>query len=100
MTLHTWNKATATAPQLAACLAVLAEGDSLLLLEDAVYLALDAAFMSRFAAEAAGSPRLCALAPDLAARGISARISPAVNVIGYKEFVALSLQHQRVVNWF
>lgn len=100
MTLHTWNKATTTAPQLAACLAVLAEGDSLLLLEDAVYLALDAAFMSRFAAELPDSPRLYALAPDLAARGISARISPAVNVIGYKEFVALSLQHQRVVNWF
>jgi tRNA 2-thiouridine synthesizing protein B len=100
MSLHTWNKAGATAPQLAACLAVLAQGDTLLLLEDGVYLTLNADFMAVFAALAAKGPRLCALAPDLAARGISARISPAVNVIGYKEFVALSLQHQQVVNWF
>lgn len=100
MTLHTWNKTSATAPQIAACLAILAEGDTLLLLEDGVYLALDAEFVSRFAGDGKLRPRLCALSADLAARGISARISPAVNMIGYEEFVVQSLQHQRVVNWF
>lgn len=100
MTLHTWNKRSGSASTLAGCLAVLADGDTLLLLEDGVYLALDAAFLSHFDQGTQAGPRLCVLSADLAARGISARISPLANVIGYEDFVALSLHHQRVVNWF
>lgn len=96
MTLHTWNKADAKAATCKACLAVLAPDDTLLLLEDGVYLALDPVFTQHFMQ---AGPRLCLLSADLAARGISARISPVANVIGYREFVALSLQHQQVVNW-
>lgn len=96
MTLHTWNKADASAAAFATCLAALADDDTLLLIEDGVYLVLDAAFLQRFAP---GAPRLCVLAADLAARGISDRLSRTANVIGYKDFVAMSLQHQQVVNW-
>ena len=99
MTLHTWNKADSHLASIASCLAVLGAGDSLLLIEDGVYAALDQDFLQRFAACGRAGARLCALAEDLAARGISARISPVADVIGYKEFVALSLQHQQVVNW-
>jgi tRNA 2-thiouridine synthesizing protein B len=99
MTLHTWNKSSAQAAPLAACLAVLAEGDTLLLLEDGVYLALDQAFLQRFTPVTPALPRLCVLSTDLAARGISARISPVATVIDYKEFVDLCLQHLQVVNW-
>lgn len=99
MTLHTWNKASAQAASLAACLAVMTAGDTLLLLEDGVYLAMDQDFVQRFARGSQASPGLCVLAADLAARGISARISPVATVIDSKEFVDLCLQHLQVVNW-
>ena len=100
MTLHTWNKADASAEALRLCLATFAPGDALLLLEDAVYLAGEpAATRLHEALAARGAAALFALAPDLAARGISARISPHVNAVEYTDFVALSLQHARVVSW-
>lgn len=100
MTLHTWNKADATRDSFRLCLAALAPGDALLLIEDGVYLAADAAVQRMQEARAMTEPpALFALAPDLAARGISARISPLVNVIEYADFVALCLQHERVVSW-
>lgn len=100
MTLHTWNKADGAAGALTLCLATLAPGDTLLLIEDGVYLACEPG-VTRLQAGMAGATgtRLCALAPDLAARGISARISPLVTAIEYTDFVALSLQHARVVSW-
>jgi tRNA 2-thiouridine synthesizing protein B len=98
--LHTWNKAEAQAEALALCLATLAPGDALLLLEDAVYLT-DATGIAALRAKMThpDATSLYALAPDLAARGISARISPLVHVVEYPDFVALSLQHARVVSW-
>lgn len=99
MTLHTWNKAESHSVTLTSCLATLGSGDVLLLLEDGVYAALDQDFLLHFAVCRRAGARLCALAEDLAARGISARISPVADVVGYTGFVALSLQHQQVVNW-
>jgi len=98
--LHIWNKADAHAEALTLCLATLAPGDALLLVEDAVYLSGEAGIATLRAAMAHPEGiTLHALAPDLAARGISARISPLVNVVEYPDFVALSLQHARVVSW-
>lgn len=98
--LHTWNKAEVHAEALALCLATLAPGDALLLLEDAVYLSGEAGITALCVKMAhPEAVTLYALAPDLAARGISARISPLVNVVEYPDFVALSLQHARVVSW-
>jgi tRNA 2-thiouridine synthesizing protein B len=99
MTLHTWNKAATDAAPLAHCLALLGSADTLLLLEEGVYALLDAAFMQRLQPLLAQGTRLCALAEDLAARGLSARIPRQVEPVSYREFVALSLQHARVVNW-
>lgn len=92
MTLHTWNKARTSHPSFELCRTSMAPGDALLLLEDGVYSALEPAF-------ADGAPPCYALAADLAARGISAKIPDALNVIDYMDFVALCLQHDRVVNW-
>jgi sulfur relay protein TusB/DsrH len=42
---------------------------------------------------------LYVLAPDLAARGISAKIPADFSGIAYLDFVRLCLSHSRVVNW-
>jgi tRNA 2-thiouridine synthesizing protein B len=99
MTLHTWNKADSRHVLLDSCLSSLAAGDTLLLLEDGVYLLAQEDFLQKFAPYAAAGVQLALLVPDLAARGVSARIPAAASVIGYKEFVALALHHDRVVNW-
>lgn len=99
MTLHTLNKAFASSTTAATCLEQLQTTDTLLLLEDGVFCLLDEAFMRRISPCLQAGTRICALGDDLAARGISDRIPAAAKVIGYKDFVALSLHHERLVNW-
>ena len=96
MSLHTWNKADWRHGVFDTCRAALADGDALLLFEDGVYVLLREDCM---AALAGTSATVLALDADLAARGISAKIPAAVTVIDYTEFVRLSLQHDRVINW-
>lgn len=100
MTLHTYNKSLAAGEaRLHDCLRMLVPGDSLLLLEDGVYLATrlqpGVALRSRIPA----GVTLYALAPDLVARGISAKIPADFSSIDYTDFVRLCLSHPRVVNW-
>lgn len=99
MTLHTWNKADTTATTLMTCLALLRHGDTLLLIEDGTYAVLDEGFMQQLQAAFARGAQLCVLHEDLAARAVSARIPASVQVVGYKEFVALAVRHERIVNW-
>jgi|Laugrespbdmm15dd_1035085.scaffolds.fasta_scaffold77053_2 tRNA 2-thiouridine synthesizing protein B len=100
MTLHTWNKARTSHPSFELCRTSMAPGDALLLLEDGVYSALELAFVQLLQGSEQDSAYPCyALAADLAARGISAKIPNSVNVVDYMDFVALCLQHDRVVNW-
>ena len=100
MTLHTYNKPLdAGEARLRNCLLMLEPGDSLLLLEDGVYLApqLHARMPLRDLIPAGVT--LYALAPDLVARGISVKIPADFSHIDYAGFVQLSLAHPRVVNW-
>lgn len=100
MTLHTWNKAEFSHPSFALCRTSMVAGDALLLLEDGAYVTLDTEFNAwlRTSSQEAGFI-IHVLVADLAARGISARIPPELTAIDYKEFVALCLQHERVINW-
>ncbi|MGV3593177.1 MAG: sulfurtransferase complex subunit TusB [Gammaproteobacteria bacterium] len=100
MTLHTYNKSLdAGEARLHTCLRALASGDSLLLVEDGVYLApqLQAGMALRGAIPAGVT--LYALAPDLVARGLSAKLPVDFSGIDYAGFVQLCLAHPRVVNW-
>lgn len=100
MTLHTWNKSLdAGEARLHACLRMLAPGDSLLLLEEGVYVALQLQEGMHIRKMIPAGVTLHALVPDLAARGISARIPAGISGIGYADFVQLCLTHDRVVNW-
>lgn len=100
MTLHTYNKSPdAGELRLKACLRILASGDSLLFLEDGVYAALQMGKGTEFRNMIPDGVALYALAPDLAARGISAKIPVDFSHIDYSDFVRLCLTHARVVNW-
>ena len=85
-TLHLVNKAIA----LPACLKVADDHDAVLLLEDGVYAAV---------ANLAPDRPLNALAPDVAARGLTDRLAPQVQVVTDAQFVALVERHQPVVTW-
>jgi tRNA 2-thiouridine synthesizing protein B len=100
MTLHTYNKSLdAGEARLQDCLRMLTSGDSLLLVEDAVYLAPQLGQGSTLRAAIPDGVRLYALTPDLAARGLSTRIPADFSGIDYDGFVQLCLAHPRVVNW-
>lgn len=97
MTLHVINKTSAALWR--DCCSALKDGDALLLIEDAVIAAMQGHENQSFLQQVQCLPKLYALAEDLAVRGISARIAPAFVGISYREFVALSLEHAKVVNW-
>lgn len=100
MTLHTYNKSPDAGEQrLKACLRMLAAGDSLLFLEDGVYAAAQMGKDTELRNMLPAGVALYALAPDLAARGISAKIPADFSNIDYSDFVRLCLAHPRVVNW-
>jgi len=97
MALHIINKTDPTLWQLLQ--SAIHPKDAVLLIEDAVYVALPTYPLT---------PGLYALLPqlpchvlaeDLAARGISAKIRPEFASVSYREFVALCLLHDKVVNW-
>lgn len=85
-TLHLVNRQSALGP----CLAVAGDADAVLLLEDGVY--------GGVAALAPKRP-LHALAPDVLARGLRARLGDQVVLVTDAEFVSLVERHQPVVTW-
>lgn len=99
-TLHTVNKSPFDRPSLTSCLAHVAAGDAILLIEDGVVAARKGC-----AVEGAlrGRARDCAiyvLAPDLAARGMKAQdMIEGVTCVDYGGFVDLAAASARVVAW-
>lgn len=97
MLLYTCNRSTPAI--LATLLPLLAGNDSLLLFEDGVYAAVDTPSLRETLAGLPAGIRLHVLGEDLAARGISGIIHPGFSRVDYAAFVALTLEHVRVVNW-
>ena len=84
--LHLVNHASA----LADCLRVAAADDAILLLENGVYGAVEGTAPAR---------PLHALAPDVAARGLEARLASTVDIVDDAGFVGLVETHRPVVTW-
>jgi tRNA 2-thiouridine synthesizing protein B len=100
MTLHTYNKSLGGGEaRLQNCLRMLAPGDSLLLLEDGVYLAAQLHEGTPLRGLVPQGVTLYALNADVAARGVSGKIPEDFSGIDYAGFVQLCLSHPRVVNW-
>ena len=74
---------------------VVDEGDSVLLIEEAVYAANP---QHHLYSQLKGFS-VFALQADLAARGVSARVSPSIEVISYPGFVELTAENAQSITW-
>lgn len=99
-TLHTVNKSPFDRPSLTTCLAHVAQGDAVLMIEDGVVAARKG---SAFADALRARTPACAiyvLAPDLAARGMKAEdLIEGIKLVDYAGFVDLAAENKRVVSW-
>ena len=98
MILHTLNKPP-RAPAAIACFEVLAasseDRDSLLLLEDGVYMADN----SNEELVRQVPTKIYALDIDIEARGLAHRVLPSIKVISYADFVQLVVEHKMTKAW-
>lgn len=81
--------------KLANCLKLLAKTDSLVLIESAVALAVQADFLKQLPQGVS----VFALSSDLQARGLLNNCSPAIQLLSDAEWVAASLEADRVCSW-
>lgn len=95
--LHTVNKSPYGDSALADCLRVCGGHDALLLIEDGVYAALAG---GAWAEALRALPKVYALAPDVAARGLEGRTAPGIELVDYAGFVQLCCEHAAVQSWY
>lgn len=99
-TLHTVNKSPYERSSLQSCLDHVAEGDSILMIEDAV---VGARRGGRFIGLLEAKRSSCAvyvLGPDAAARGMKAEdLAAGISVVDYGGFVDLAVANARVCGW-
>lgn len=99
-TLHTVNKSPFERSNLQACLGHAQTGDSILLIEDAVFAAVTGNAFAPKLADIAGSVKVFVLGPDLKARGMDpASVIGGVSVVGYDVFVDLAADNSTVHSW-
>ena len=91
-TLHIVNSSS-----LDNCLHAASPGDTVLFVGNGVYCAVDSVF-ARIAKRAVGTS-CCALAADVASRGIGHLISSQVQQIDDGAFVDLAVSHHPIVSW-
>lgn len=98
--LHTVNKSPFERNSLDACLRTAQAGNSVLLIEDGIYAAMNGTKVAPKLAEAMPDIEIYALGPDLAARGVAEnKLITGVKVVGYEGFVDLVTSHERVQSW-
>jgi len=97
--LHIVNKSPAQTRTLDSCLRLARPGDTLLLIEDAVYAATHGTAGGALVAEALKSLKVCALQPDLDARGMTGRLIDGVTSVDYAGFVDLVVENPNNQSW-
>lgn len=97
MLLHLVNQSPFATSTLSCCLAVVGDGDSVLLFEDGVYGAIaDCEILKALAT----SISIYALREDVKARGLADDLSDSIKLVDYNGFVELTENHQAVTSWF
>jgi len=91
-TLHTLNKASLSHSAGYDCMRALADGDTLVLIEDAVYLTQRKLPVNR-------NIDVCAIQHDLHTRGLSP-LEGHTRIINDSDYVELCLNHDKIVSWF
>ena len=99
-TLNIINKSPFEKSSLIQCLERLGEGDSILLIEDAIVAAVNDTTFSARLSGVSGTVSLYVLWPDLAARGFDdASLIRCIETVDYVGFVGLVERHARVHSW-
>lgn len=97
--LHTVNKSPFENKALEACLKFASAGSTVLLIEDGVYAAARNTAVSQRLQEAMKNIKICALTPDVEARGMQGRVMDGVRLVDYGGFVDLVAEHDAVQSW-
>jgi len=98
--LHLVNKSPFEKNTLESCVRLAEPGSSILLLEDAVYVALCGTVLAERMAAWAGKFSFFVLGPDMDARGLSgAPLLKNIKIVGYEEFVDLVIEHHASHSW-
>jgi tRNA 2-thiouridine synthesizing protein B len=97
--LHIVNKSPSQTTALQRCLRMTTTGQSVLLIEDAVYAATSAGAQASGLDQALARVKVYVLQPDLEARGMAARRIDGVEPVDYAGFVELAASHSTCQSW-
>lgn len=98
--LHIVNQSPTERPALATCLRLARKGDSILLIEDGVYAAVENPALVEQTMLSNGQFKLFVLAPDLQARGLqNDKLIQGFEVVNYAGFVDLVAANQLNQSW-
>lgn len=97
--LHTVNKSPFEHSALETCLRFARPGSTVLLIEDGVYAAARDTAVAKALQEALQRVQVCALKPDVEARGMQNRVMDGVRLVDYGGFVDLVVEHDAVQSW-
>jgi tRNA 2-thiouridine synthesizing protein B len=98
--LHLVNKSPFERNSLDSCLRLAKPGSSVLLIEDAVYAAVENTTHTAKIAARTNDLSFYVLAPDLAARGLNdAVLIKSIVTVDYEGFVDLVAQHESTQSW-
>ncbi|MFV2055243.1 MAG: sulfurtransferase complex subunit TusB [Thiohalomonadales bacterium] len=99
-TLHTVNKSPMDRGSLESCVRLAAKGSSVLLIEDAVYGAMQGTVKSELVSKAMSGITFYVLAPDMEARGIAKdKLINGIETVDYAGFVDLVTKHDTTNSW-
>ncbi len=98
--LHIVNKSPFERNALVSCLAHALEGDSVLMIEDAVVGAIDGSAFAEQLKAAMADKSVYVLGADLAARGMQeSRVIEGIQVVDYAGFVNLTVDNDKTQSW-
>jgi tRNA 2-thiouridine synthesizing protein B len=97
--LHIVNKSPYERNALESCIRLALPGATLLLIEDGVYAAARGGAAEARLREAIQKLKVCALAPDVEARGMQARVIEGVELVDYGGFVDLVCASAGCQSW-
>ncbi len=99
MLLHTVTKSPARDPLLSTCLRLSLPGSAIVLLEDAVYAALDCEANHALLDPYIHDRAFFILLEDLTVRGIADKIMPIFTVLDMPALVKLTADCPKLINW-
>lgn len=98
--LHIVNKSAFTSSVAQTCLDHCSHQDSVIFIENGVFNALASSPLAERINRLQAKVKFFILDEDITARGLSNKILPGIQLIDYKGFVALTVEHSPVQSWY